>query len=124
MHALSSLPIEAQDAQDARGYARAQDESFYSRQRELLGKVIADSDVVVTAAVIPGKQSPVLITEEMVKGMVPGSVIIDLAAERGGNCELDAGRKRHHSPQCEHHGPHQSGDHGARTTRARCMRAT
>jgi NAD(P) transhydrogenase subunit alpha len=82
------LPIEAQDAQDARGYARAQDESFYSRQRELLGKVIADSDVVVTAAVIPGKQSPVLITEEMVKGMVPGSVIIDLAAERGGNCEL------------------------------------
>jgi len=82
------LPIEAQDAQDARGYARAQDESFYSRQRELLGKVISDSDVVVTAAVIPGKQSPVLITEEMVKGMVPGSVIIDLAAERGGNCEL------------------------------------
>ena len=61
------LPIEAQDAQDARGYARAQDESFYSRQRELLGKVISDSDVVVTAAVIPGKQSPVLITEEMVK---------------------------------------------------------
>ena len=82
------LPIEAQDAQDARGYARAQDESFYSRQRELLGKVIADSDVVVTAAVIPGKASPILITEEMVKGMVPGSVIIDLAAERGGNCEL------------------------------------
>ena len=62
------LPIEAQDAQDARGYERAQDESFYSRQRELLGKVIAGSDAVVTAAVIPGKQSPVLITEEMVKG--------------------------------------------------------
>jgi NAD(P) transhydrogenase subunit alpha len=82
------LPIEAQDAQDVRGYARAQDESFYQQQRELLGKVIAESDVVVTAAVIPGKQSPVLITEEMVKAMVPGSVIIDLAAERGGNCEL------------------------------------
>jgi NAD(P) transhydrogenase subunit alpha len=87
------LPIEAQDAQDARGYARAQDESFYQRQRELLGKVIAESDVVVTAAVIPGKQSPILITEEMVKGMAPGSVIVDLAAERGGNCELtEAGK--------------------------------
>ena len=82
------LPIEAKDAQDARGYARAQDEDFYRRQRELLGKVIQDSDVVITAAVIPGKKSPVLVTEDMVKGMAPGSVIFDLAAERGGNCEL------------------------------------
>jgi H+-translocating NAD(P) transhydrogenase subunit alpha len=82
------LPIEAQDAQDARGYARAQDESFYQRQRELLGKIIAESDVVITAAVIPGKKSPTLVTREMVAGMAPGSVILDLAAERGGNCEL------------------------------------
>ena len=82
------LPIEAKDAQDARGYARAQDEDFYRRQRELLGKVVKESDVVITAAVIPGKKSPVLVTEEMVKGMAPGSVILDLAAERGGNCEL------------------------------------
>jgi len=82
------LPIEAKDAQDARGYARAQDEDFYRRQRELLGKVVQDSDVVITAAVIPGKKSPVLVTEEMVKTMAPGSVILDLAAERGGNCEL------------------------------------
>ena len=82
------LPIEAKDAQDARGYARAQDESFYNRQRELLGRVVSDSDVVITAAVIPGKKSPVLVTEAMVKGMAPGSVILDLAAERGGNCEL------------------------------------
>src|SRR5450756_2994350 len=82
------LPIEAKDAQDARGYARAQDEDFYRRQRELLGKVVQESDVVITAAVIPGKKSPVLVTEEMVKGMAPGSVIVDLAAERGGNCEL------------------------------------
>jgi NAD(P) transhydrogenase subunit alpha len=82
------LPIEAQDAQDARGYARAQDEDFYRRQRELLGRVVQESDVVVTAAVIPGKKSPILVTEEMVKGMAPGSVIFDLAAERGGNCEL------------------------------------
>jgi NAD(P) transhydrogenase subunit alpha len=82
------LPIEAKDAQDARGYARAQDENFYQRQRELLGRVVKESDVVITAAVIPGKTSPVLVTEEMVKGMSPGSVIFDLAAERGGNCEL------------------------------------
>jgi NAD(P) transhydrogenase subunit alpha len=82
------LPIEAQDAEDKRGYARAQDETFYQRQRELLGKVVAESDVVVTAAVIPGKKSPVLVTREMVEHMAPGSVIVDLAAERGGNCEL------------------------------------
>jgi NAD(P) transhydrogenase subunit alpha len=82
------LPIEAKDAQDARGYARAQDESFYNRQRELLGRVVAESDVVITAAVIPGKKSPVLVTADMVAKMAPGSVIVDLAAERGGNCEL------------------------------------
>ena len=82
------LPIEAKDAQDSRGYARAQDETFYQRQRELLGKAVADSDVVITAAVIPGKKPPVLVTKEMVEGMAPGSVIVDLASERGGNCEL------------------------------------
>jgi NAD(P) transhydrogenase subunit alpha len=82
------LPIEAKDAQDTRGYATAQDETFYRRQRELLGKVIAESDIVITAAVIPGKKSPVLVTKEMVAGMPPGSVLVDLAAERGGNCEL------------------------------------
>lgn len=82
------LPIEAKDAQDSRGYARAQDETFYQRQRELLGKAVADSDVVITAAVIPGKKPPVLVTKEMVASMAPGSVIVDLASERGGNCEL------------------------------------
>jgi NAD(P) transhydrogenase subunit alpha len=82
------LPIEAKDAEDARGYAKAQDENFYKRQRELLGKVVAENDVVITAAVIPGKKSPLLVTADMVKGMAPGSVIVDLAAERGGNCEL------------------------------------
>jgi H+-translocating NAD(P) transhydrogenase subunit alpha len=82
------LPIEAKDAEDTRGYAKAQDENFYKRQRELLGKVVAENDVVITAAVIPGKKSPLLVTAEMVKGMAPGSVIVDLAAERGGNCEL------------------------------------
>jgi len=88
------LPIEAQDAQDSSGYAKAQDETFYKRQRELLGRVVAESDVVITAAVIPGKKSPVLVTADMVSRMAPGSVILDLASERGGNCELTkAGEK-------------------------------
>ena len=82
------LPVEAQDAQDSRGYARAQDESFYRRQRELLSRVVAESDVVITAAVIPGKKAPLLVTRDMVEKMAPGSVIVDVAAERGGNCEL------------------------------------
>ncbi|HXM63535.1 MAG TPA: NAD(P) transhydrogenase subunit alpha [Terriglobales bacterium] len=82
------LPIEAKDAQDARGYGTAQDETFYAKQRELLARVVAESDVVITTAVVPGKKAPVLVTAEMVKGMAPGSVIFDLAGERGGNCEL------------------------------------
>lgn len=88
------LPIEAKDAQDARGYAKQQDESFFQRQRELLGRVVAESDVVISAAVVPGKKPPVLITADMVKSMAPGSVIVDLASERGGNCELTKPRER------------------------------
>jgi NAD(P) transhydrogenase subunit alpha len=82
------LPIEAKDAQDARGYGTAQGEEFYRKQRELLGDAVAANDVVITAAVVPGKKSPILVTKEMVARMAPGSVIVDLAAERGGNCEL------------------------------------
>ncbi len=82
------LPIEAKDAQDSGGYAKAQDETFYLRQRQLLKEVVTQSDVVITTAVIPGKTSPILVTKEMVEGMAPGSVIVDLASERGGNCEL------------------------------------
>jgi proton-translocating NAD(P)+ transhydrogenase subunit alpha len=82
------LPIQVADAQDARGYAKAQDETFYRRQSELLGDQIAQSDVVITAAVVPGKKSPVLITRQMLHRMAPGSVVVDLASERGGNCEI------------------------------------
>jgi proton-translocating NAD(P)+ transhydrogenase subunit alpha len=82
------LPLETGDAQDAGGYAKAQDEAFYAKQRELLGNVIAESDAVITTAAVPGKKAPILVTEAMVKRMPPGSVIMDLAAERGGNCEL------------------------------------
>jgi H+-translocating NAD(P) transhydrogenase subunit alpha len=82
------LPIEAADAQDAGGYAKAQEETFYRRQADLLSSVVAASDVVITAAVVPGKKSPVLVTGDMVSKMAPGSVIVDMASERGGNCEL------------------------------------
>jgi len=82
------LPLETTQAEDSRGYAQAQGESFYRRQREVLAKVIAESDVVITTAVVPGQKAPTLVTGEMVATMARGSVIIDLAAERGGNCEL------------------------------------
>jgi NAD(P) transhydrogenase subunit alpha len=82
------LPLETGAAEDKGGYATAQDEAFYRRQREMMLKVIAASDVVITTAAVPGKRAPILITDEMVRGMAPGSVIVDVAAERGGNCEL------------------------------------
>jgi NAD(P) transhydrogenase subunit alpha len=82
------LPLETAQAEDKGGYAKAQDESFYQRQREMMARVVAANDVVITTAVVPGKKAPVLVTAEMVRGMAPGSVVVDLAAERGGNCEL------------------------------------
>lgn len=82
------LPLDTRDAEDATGYARAFDERFYQRQREMMARVVASSDVVITTAVVPGERAPLLITTEMVETMAPGSVIVDMAAERGGNCEL------------------------------------
>ena len=82
------LPLETAGAEDAGGYAKAQGDAFYRRQREMMARVVAGSDVVITTALIPGQVAPVLITAEMVAGMEPGSVVVDLAAERGGNCEL------------------------------------
>ncbi|HVB34563.1 MAG TPA: NAD(P) transhydrogenase subunit alpha [Patescibacteria group bacterium] len=82
------LELETEQAEDQRGYAKAQDEAFYERQREQLGRVVAESDVVVTTAVVPGRRPPLLITADAVARMAPGSVIVDMAAERGGNCEL------------------------------------
>jgi NAD(P) transhydrogenase subunit alpha len=82
------IEIEAEDSEDRGGYAKEMDEDFYRKQRELMTEIIAESDVVITTAAVPGKKAPVLVTKDMVKGMRPGSVIIDLAAERGGNCEL------------------------------------
>jgi H+-translocating NAD(P) transhydrogenase subunit alpha len=82
------MELETKDAETKGGYAQQMDEEFYRKQRELMAKVVATSDAVITTAAIPGKPSPLLITADAVKGMTPGSVIIDLAAERGGNCEL------------------------------------
>ncbi len=82
------LEVDAGEAEDKGGYAKALGEDFYRKQRELMTEVVKDSDVVITTAAIPGKKSPVLVTAEMVEQMAPGSVIVDLAAERGGNCEL------------------------------------
>ena len=82
------LGLDTAGAEDKGGYAKEQSEDFLRRQREAMTKVVADSDVVITTAAIPGKRSPILVTADMVKAMAPGSVIIDLGAERGGNCEL------------------------------------
>lgn len=82
------LDLEAAQAESQGGYARAMDEAFYRKQRELMSRVVAEQNVVITSAVVPGRRAPVLITAEMVAQMTPGSVIVDLAAERGGNCEL------------------------------------
>jgi NAD(P) transhydrogenase subunit alpha len=84
------LPLETGEDEKAGGYAKAKDESFYLRQQELLSGVVAESDVVISAAVVPGRKAPVLITEEMVKKMAPGSVIVDLAGEQGGNCSVSS----------------------------------
>jgi len=80
--------LDAEASEDAGGYAKELGEDFYRKQREMMLSVVAASDVVITTAAIPGKKAPILVTAEMVKGMHSGSVIVDLAAERGGNCEL------------------------------------
>jgi NAD(P) transhydrogenase subunit alpha len=80
------LDLDTGGSEDAGGYAKAQTEEFYQRQRELLGEHVAKSDVVITTALVPGQQAPLLIEEAAVKAMRPGSVIVDLAAEKGGNC--------------------------------------
>lgn len=82
------LDLDAHDSETTGGYAKQMDEDFYRRQRELMTAVVAEQDVVITTALIPGKAAPTLVTADMVRAMAPGSVIVDLAAERGGNCEL------------------------------------
>jgi NAD(P) transhydrogenase subunit alpha len=82
------MPLAAGQSEAQGGYARQMDEEFYRRQQELMSSVVAASDVVITTAAVPGKQAPTLVTAEMVAAMAPGSVVVDVAAERGGNCAL------------------------------------
>jgi NAD(P) transhydrogenase subunit alpha len=82
------LPLETGQSETAGGYAKAMDDEFYRRQRELMMRVVAESEVVICTAAVPGKRAPVLITKDMLQAMKPGSIIVDLAAEQGGNCEL------------------------------------
>ena len=82
------MPVETKDAQDAGGYAKAQTQEFYAKQQKFLAERAWVSDVVITTALIPGQRAPILITEEAVKGMRSGSVVVDIAAEQGGNSAL------------------------------------
>jgi len=83
----------AEDMQDAGGYAKEASEEFLKKQKELIFKHITQADIVITTALVPGKKAPVLVTEEMVKNMRPGSVVLDMAVEFGGNCEVSENGK-------------------------------
>jgi NAD(P) transhydrogenase subunit alpha len=80
--------LDIESAEGEGGYAKQMGEDYYRRQRELLGAVLREQDIVITTAAVPGRKAPILVTKEMAEAMQPGSVIVDLAAERGGNCEL------------------------------------
>ncbi|MFW6250371.1 MAG: Re/Si-specific NAD(P)(+) transhydrogenase subunit alpha [Alkalispirochaetaceae bacterium] len=82
------IDLESESTEGSGGYAKAMDEEFYRKQREMMSHVVSESDVVITTAAVPGKKAPILITKEMLSLMRPGSVVVDIAAERGGNCEL------------------------------------
>jgi NAD(P) transhydrogenase subunit alpha len=82
------VELAQQDTEDAGGYAKALSEEAHRREVELIGKTVREMDVVITTALVPGQRAPILITAEMVRAMKPGAVIVDLAAEAGGNCEL------------------------------------
>lgn len=92
------LDVDTEDAEDEDGYARDQSSDTQSAIRELLKRRVAKADVVITTALVPGKKAPVMVTADMVEGMRPGSVVVDLSTEQGGNCELSvAGRTVHHN---------------------------
>jgi NAD(P) transhydrogenase subunit alpha len=82
------MELATEEAEDKGGYAKEMGEDFYKKQREMMAKVVAESDVVITTAAVPGKKAPILVTEDMIEGMRPGSVVVDMAAERGGNCDI------------------------------------
>lgn len=81
------LDLETDDAADDEGYGQRMDDEFYRKQRKMMTRVVADADVVITTAAVPGEPAPELVTSAMIGGMEPGSVVVDLAADGGGNCE-------------------------------------
>lgn len=83
-----SLEVSHEESQDVGGYAKELPPEFYKKEQEIISKHLKEADVIITSALIPGKRSPLLITEEMIRGMKPGSVIVDLAIEQKGNCAL------------------------------------
>ncbi|WP_285705895.1 NAD(P) transhydrogenase subunit alpha [Microtetraspora sp. NBRC 16547] len=83
-----ALPLDTSEGSAGGGYAAAMGEDFYRRQQELLAATVASSDIVITTAQVPGRRAPVIVTEEMVRRMAPGSVVVDIAAAQGGNCEV------------------------------------
>ena len=95
----SFLALELEAQEGVGGYARAQSQDFLLRQRAVLAEHLASMDAVITTAAVPGRPAPLLITAEMVAAMAPGSVVVDLAADSGGNCELTRPGER-----IEHHG--------------------
>src|ERR1019366_4881526 len=80
--------LDIESAEGAGGYAKQMDEAYYKRQRELLAAVLPGQDIGITTAAVPGRKAPIMIAREMAEAMQPGAVIVDIAAERGGNCEL------------------------------------
>ncbi len=88
------IKVDVETASGSGGYAAAQSKEYYERQQQLLGEHLATQDVIISTAAVPGRKAPILITEKMVDGLHPGTVIVDLAAERGGNCALTEVGKR------------------------------
>ena len=91
---MVEMPLDTSAAEGQGGYAKAMDEDSQKKQQEFLARTVAGIDLVITTAAVPGQKSPVLITRAAVEGMAPGAVVVDLAAERGGNCELTRGGER------------------------------
>ena len=120
--AFVELDLETQEGEG--GYAREQSEDFLRRQRELIGKEVAAADVVITTAAIPGRKAPVLVTEEMMHQMALGSVIVDLAAETGGNCELSRPGENARGGRRHAHRREEPGRARCPCTRASSTRAT
>jgi NAD(P) transhydrogenase subunit alpha len=100
-----TLDVQTAGAEDKGGYAKAMDEDFYRRQAELMTAVLKDQDVVISTAAVPGRKAPILVTRAMVEVMMPGSVIMDVAAERGGNCELTRPGERYQHGEVTIWGP-------------------